>query len=146
MDTAARTPPRPDPLAPAFTALAVGRIAWGAAAVVAPRTNLRVAGAPSLLAPHTEYLIGVFGVRALAIGLGYLSGDAPARARWRRLGLLIDVTDTVNGLARLGAARDGETRRAGRLMVAVTGAYAAVGIADAVLGYSGRAARSPRAA
>ncbi|WP_019202420.1 hypothetical protein [Tsukamurella sp. 1534] len=123
-----------DRLSPAFTAMAAGRIAWGAAAVLAPRTNLRVAGAPSLGAPHTDYLIGVFGVRAFAIGLGYLTGDGATRARWRRLGLLVDVVDTANGLARFAATDDAESRRAGRLMVAITGAYATVGLADAAAG------------
>ncbi|MGX9297719.1 hypothetical protein [Tsukamurella paurometabola] len=123
-----------DRLAPAFTAMAAGRIAWGAAAVLAPRANLRIAGAPSLGAPHTDYLIGVFGVRALAIGLGYVTGDAATRARWRRLGLLVDVVDTVNGVARLSATDDAESRRAGRLLVAITGAYATVGLADAAAG------------
>ncbi|KXO88121.1 hypothetical protein AXK56_12155 [Tsukamurella pulmonis] len=139
-----------DRLSPAFTAMAAGRIAWGAAAVLAPRTNLRVAGAPSLGAPHTDYLIGVFGVRALAIGLGYVTGDAATRARWRRLGLLIDVVDTVNGLARFAAADDAQSRRAGRLMVAITGAYATVGLADAAAGLArsrqARRGRSDRAA
>ncbi|KXP13090.1 hypothetical protein AXK57_02330 [Tsukamurella pulmonis] len=139
-----------DRLSPAFTAMAAGRIAWGAAAVLAPRTNLRVAGAPSLGAPHTDYLIGVFGVRALAIGLGYVTGDAATRARWRRLGLLIDVVDTVNGLARFAAADDAQSRRAGRLMVAITGAYATVGLADAAAGLTrsrqARRGRSDRAA
>lgn len=140
-----------DRLAPAFAAMAAGRIAWGAAAVLAPRTNLRIAGAPSLGAPHTDYLIGVFGVRALAIGLGYVGGDAATRARWRRLGLLVDVVDTVNGIARFAATEDPESRRAGRRMVAITGAYAAVGLADAAAGVvrarqAARRGRSVRAA
>ncbi|MGC5027310.1 hypothetical protein ACLQ3K_21400 [Tsukamurella sp. DT100] len=140
-----------DRLSPAFTAMAAGRIAWGSAAVLAPRINLRIAGAPSLGAPHTDYLIGVFGVRALAIGLGYVTGDTATRARWRRLGLLIDVVDTVNGLVRLGAAHDVESRRAGRMMVAITGAYATVGLADAAAGIvrsrqATRRGRSDRAA
>lgn len=137
-----------DPLSPAFTLMAAGRIAWGTAAVLAPRTNLRVAGAPSLGAPHTDYLIGVFGVRALAIGLGYVTGDAATRARWRRFGLLVDVVDTVNGLARLAAADDAESRRAGRLMVAITGAYAIVGLTDAATGIvrSRQTARRARSA
>ncbi|WP_041944705.1 hypothetical protein [Tsukamurella paurometabola] len=120
-------------LSPVFVAMAAGRIAWGAAAVAAPRANLRAAGAPSLATPHTEYLIGVFGVRALAIGLGYLGADAATRRRWRRLGLLIDVTDTLNGAMRLAATSDAETRRAARSMISITGAYAAVGITDAAL-------------
>ncbi|WP_248489367.1 hypothetical protein [Tsukamurella sp. PLM1] len=120
-----------DPLAPAFTALAAGRVAWGVAAVLAPRANLRAAGTPQLASPHTDYLIGVFGVRALAIGVGYLTGDGATRARWRRLGLLVDVVDTVNGAVRLSATEDPGVRRAGRLMVAATGAYATIGLADA---------------
>ncbi|MGV7637288.1 hypothetical protein PJI23_33235, partial [Mycobacterium kansasii] len=75
-------------------------------------------------------------------------GDAATRARWRRFGLLIDVVDTVNGLARLAAVDDAESRRAGRLMVAITGAYAIVGLTDAATGIvrSRQTARRARSA
>ncbi|ORM32509.1 hypothetical protein [Williamsia sp. 1135] len=128
---------RPDPRQPAllrraFAVAAAGRLAWGVAALVSPGANLRAAGVPELQTPEVTYLTRVFGARAVAIGVGYLQGDTPARARWQRLGLLVDSLDTVGGLNALRSIDDAPRRRAAVLLVAITGTYTALGIAGSV--------------
>ncbi|WP_207842038.1 hypothetical protein [Williamsia soli] len=128
---------RPDPRQPAllrhaYVVAAAGRIAWGGAALVSPGANLRAAGVGELQTPEVIYLTRVFGARALAIGVGYLRGDPPARARWQRLGLLVDSLDTISGLTALRTIDDAPRRRAASLLVAITGAYAALGVAGSV--------------
>lgn len=132
MHTENRHARQPAPLGTAFVAAAVGRVAWGAAAVASPSANLRIAGVSGLATPEMTYLIRVFGARALAIGLGYLGGDATTRTRWQRLGLLIDSLDTASGLIALRHIGDGPRRRAASSMVAVTGSYAVLGVAGVV--------------
>lgn len=103
--------------------LAVGRIALGAASVVAPTALARTFG----IEPTAEksYLTRVYGGRAVAMGLGYLTGTPAERDRWHRLGLGVDVSDTIAG-ALMGRQADVPLRaRIG--MVALTGGYAVVG-------------------
>lgn len=129
-----QVPGQPAMLRHAFAAAAAGRIAWGVAALVSPGANLRAAGVSELQTPEIAYLTRVFGARALAIGVGYLTGGPPARAQWQRLGALVDSLDTVSGLNALRTIDDAPRRRAAALMVAITGAYAALGIAGSVHG------------
>ena len=70
----------------------------------------------------------IYGARALAMGLGYLTADPRERARWKRFGLAVDISDTVAGLTHL-VRRDVPTRAA-LTMVALTGSYAAIGAAE----------------
>lgn len=118
---------QPAILRTAFTVAALGRVGWGAAAVASPSANFRVAGVAGLATPEVTYLTRVFGARALAIGLGYLRGDADSRSQWQRLGLLIDTLDTISGLTALRRIEDAPRRRAAALLVAITGGYAALG-------------------
>lgn len=121
----------------AFAVAAAGRIGWGVAALVSPSANLRAAGVPGLATPEVTYLTRVFGARALAIGVGYLTGDARARTRWQHLGLMVDTLDTASGLRALRRIDDAPRRRAAALLVAITGTYAALGLAGAVAARTG---------
>jgi hypothetical protein len=84
----------------AMAGLAWFRIGLGAFAWVAPRAANRVFGvsrrddSAALL-----YMNRVFGVRAIALGCGYLLSEGPARGLWRRLWLLCDAADTTMGAA-----------------------------------------------
>ncbi|GAA5092127.1 hypothetical protein [Nocardia iowensis] len=114
--------PRP-PLAAALRGLAVGRIVLGAAAIAAPRTltaAFRIRATPEL-----TYMTRIFGARAIALGLGYLTAPAAERPRWQRLSLLVDIIDTSHGTAHL--ARGDVPRPAAIAMVAMTGSYMTVG-------------------
>ncbi|MFC8527228.1 hypothetical protein [Nocardia sp. NPDC057227] len=106
-------------------ALAVGRVLLGAASLGAPHALNRAFGARST--PESLYLMRVYGIRALAMGFGYLTAGPQERARWLRLGLLIDVSDTVAGL---GNVRRGDvSSRTAWPLVALTGTYA---VAEAI--------------
>ncbi|MBB3662705.1 MULTISPECIES: hypothetical protein [Prauserella salsuginis group] len=120
------TPGQASWLDTAFRIAAVGRLAWGALSLVTPRANTRLAGVDESATPELTYLIRVFGSRALALGWGYLLSDGSARRRWRRLGLLVDVCDTADGLAHVVR---GDVRRGAAIgLTTATGAYAALGV------------------
>lgn len=103
--------------------LAAGRLGLAVAALAAPQRFAQLVGVtPS---PELTYLTRIYGARALAMGLAYLTSEPPERHRWHRLGLAIDITDTTTGLMHL--LRRDVSRRAAAGMVALTGAYAAVG-------------------
>jgi hypothetical protein len=81
-----------------MTGLAVFRIALGSAAWFAPGGIARVFGVPARrVTPELEYMNRVFGVRAVALGVGYLASSGKARDLWHRLWLLCDAADTVMG-------------------------------------------------
>ena len=71
---------------------------------------------------ETLMRVGTFGIAGVLLLLTSMA-LRPSGGSLRHFGLLVDVVDTVNGLARLAAADDAESRRAGRLMVAITGAW-----------------------
>jgi hypothetical protein len=105
--------------------MAVGRLILGTASLTAPRQFARIIGVRD--SPELTYLTRIYGARALAMGLGWLTGDPAERARWTRLGLMIDASDSLAGLARL-LRRDVPVRAAVGLF-ALSGSYAAVGAA-----------------
>jgi hypothetical protein len=111
----------------AFELLALGRVVWGVAAYLAPDANARVAGLPGRPSGETVYLTRVFGSRAFALGSGYLLSDARHRKVWQRLGLVVDVGDTMAGIVHL--VRGDVPRRSAALLTLATGTYAAVGAA-----------------
>ncbi len=89
-----------------MTGLATFRIVLGAFAWLMPRTMNRIFGVPrdddsSALA----YMNRVFGVRAVSLGVGYLSSRGEARRLWHRLWLLCDAADTVMGAAMIKRGR-----------------------------------------
>ena len=111
----------------AMNGLAIFRIALGAFAWIAPRTMNRLFGVPpehdtySLL-----YMNRVFGVRAVALGAGYLASSGEGRRLWHRLWLLCDSADTVMG-ARMAATGELPATAAAQAL-AITGGAAAVDV------------------
>jgi hypothetical protein len=88
--------------------LAVFRIALGVASWAAPRPLARVYGIPpQRMTPELEYMTRVFGVRAVALGVGYLASSGDARRLWHRLWLLCDAADTAMGVGMVAGGRLG---------------------------------------
>ena len=86
--------------------LAAFRIALGTASWIAPRTMARVYGTPEArMTTELEYMTRVFGVRAVALGVGYLASAGDARRLWVRLWLLCDTADTAMGARMLAGGR-----------------------------------------
>jgi hypothetical protein len=84
----------------AMRGLAFFRIGIGAFAWLAPRTMNRLFGVPrNDDSPALIYMNRVFGVRAVSLGVGYLSSKGEARELWHRLWLLCDTADTAMGAA-----------------------------------------------
>ena len=109
----------------ALAGLALGRIALGTPSRLAPRATARAFGAGRAASPELDYMTRVFGVRAIALGLGWLSSDGAARRRWQRLAFMCDVSDTLAGIGHL---RRRDLPRAPALATtALTGGYALVG-------------------
>ena len=96
--------------------LAAFRVAIGAASWIAPGTVSRVYGVPEeRMTPELEYMTRVFGVRAVALGLGYLASSGEARRLWHRLWLLCDSADTVMGAGMVAGGRLGPKLGVGAL-------------------------------
>jgi ketosteroid isomerase-like protein len=113
------------PLERALAGLALGRVVLGTSSRLAPRGTARTFGAGRAASSELDYMTRVFGIRAVALGLGWLSSDGAARRRWQRLAFLCDVSDTLAGIGHL---RRGDLRRAPALATtALTGGYALVG-------------------
>jgi hypothetical protein len=82
----------------AMTGLAFVRIGNGLLAWFAPQAMNRLFGVPREQESSTlTYMNRVFGVRAIALGVGYLASHGEARSLWHRLWLLCDAADTVMG-------------------------------------------------
>jgi hypothetical protein len=95
-------------LGAAMAGLAAFRIGLGAASWIAPRPLSRLYGVPDdRMTPELEYMTRIFGVRAVALGIGYLASSGEARLLWQRLWLLCDSADTVMGLDMLARGRLG---------------------------------------
>lgn len=115
----------PPPFERALAGLALGRIALGAPSRLTPRGMARAFGAGRTVNPELDYMTRVFGIRAIALGLGWLTTDGTARRRWQRLALMCDVSDTLAGIGHL---RRRDLPRAQALATtALTGGYALVG-------------------
>ncbi len=114
----------------ALTGLALGRIGLGAASRLSPRATADAFGSGDAMTPELGYMTRVFGIRAVALGTGYLASDGEARRLWQRLAFLCDISDTIAGL---GDLRRGEMPRGPALQTtALTGAYMLVGAAKLV--------------
>lgn len=112
----------------AMTGLAFVRITNGLLAWFAPRAMNRLFGVPRAdESPTLIYMNRVFGVRAIALGVGYLASRGEARSLWHRLWLLCDAADTVMGA---GMASRGEVPRAAAAKaLLLTGGATAVDVA-----------------
>ena len=94
------------PIGAAMAGLAAFRIALGAASWIAPGPLARAYGVPEdRMTPELEYMTRVFGIRAVALGVGYLASSGEARGLWHRLWLLCDTADTVMGAGMLASGR-----------------------------------------
>ena len=81
----------------------------------------------SAVAPELAYMARIFGIRAIALGSGYLLSDGDARMLWQRLAFVCDISDTATGAAH---ARRGDLRGpTAAALTALTGTYAAFGAA-----------------
>ena len=108
--------------------LAIFRIVVGSFAWLAPRAMNRVFGVPrDDDSPALDYMNRVFGVRAVALGVGYLSSRGEARGLWHRLWLLCDTADTAMGAAMI---RRGRLRALTAVQaMLITGGAAAIDVA-----------------
>ncbi|WP_107656502.1 hypothetical protein [Nocardia suismassiliense] len=120
---ATNTTPTPSPLAGPLRGLAVGRIVLGAAAIALPRKLSAAFGIRST--PELTYMTRIFGARAIALGVGYLTAPAEERPRWQRIALMVDIIDTTHGATHV--ARGDVPRSTAVAMTALTGSYMAVG-------------------
>ncbi|AKC37965.1 Aspartate carbamoyl transferase [Mycolicibacterium phlei] len=109
----------------ALRGLAIGRIVVGVASLVVPNVLAKASRVPAT--PELTYMTRIFGIRAVALGLGYLTSPTSERFRWQRLALIVDVTDTVHGTAHL--IRGDIPRVSAAALVALTGGYMSVGAA-----------------
>ncbi len=109
-------------LAGALRGLAIGRIVLGIASLAAPNLLAKAGRVPA--APELTYMTRIFGIRAMALGLGYLTSAASERFRWQRLALMVDITDTTHGALHL--VRGDLPRATAAAMVALTGGYMSV--------------------
>ncbi|WP_409437343.1 hypothetical protein [Mycobacterium sp. SMC-14] len=107
----------------ALSVMAVGRMILAVVSLAAPRQFARLVG----VTPSAEltYMTRIYGARAFAMGLGYLTSGARERYRWKRLSLMVDSLDTLNGISHL--VRRDLPLRAAASMVGLTGSYAAIG-------------------
>jgi hypothetical protein len=106
--------------------MALGRVLLAAASLAAPRGFAKIVGVtPS---PELTYMTRIYGARACAMGLAYLTSATAERRRWKRFSLAVDTIDTVNGFAHL--LRRDLPLRAVLSMVALTGTYAAIGATE----------------
>lgn len=118
------TTPTKGPHTP-LEALAIGRIVLGLGSLASPRLTARAFGVDAT--PEVSYLTRIYGGRAIALGVAYLLAGPEERTRLHRIGLGVDVSDTVTGLSHL--LRGDMPRRGTTMVVALTGGYAAVGLA-----------------
>ncbi|MFF3228470.1 hypothetical protein ACFYV7_37135 [Nocardia suismassiliense] len=120
---ATNTTPTRSPLAGPLRGLAVGRIVLGAAAIALPGKLSAAFGIRST--PELTYMTRIFGARAIALGVGYLTAPAEERPRWQRIALMVDIIDTTHGVTHV--ARGDVPRPTAVAMTALTGSYMAVG-------------------
>lgn len=111
-------------------ALAVGRLALGAASILAPRQVVKSFG----LKPDGAlvYMTQIFGARAMALGSSWWLLRGEQRDLVARIALAVDTSDTIAGLSALRAG--GVPKRSATALIALTGSYAAVGAARALRG------------
>jgi hypothetical protein len=90
----------------AMSGLAIFRIVLGAASWLAPGPISRLFGVSGeRITPELEYMNRVFGVRAIALGVGYLASSGEARDLWHRLWVLCDGADTAMGTGMVAARK-----------------------------------------
>jgi hypothetical protein len=92
-----------------------------------------------MLSTELRYLVRIFGARALALGVGYLTSDEANRRRWQRIGLMVDTLDNLNAAMELKSLERGDPRvRSLQSVIAVTGPYAALGAVGVIQAWFAR--------
>lgn len=102
--------------------LAAGRVVLGMCALTAPARLVGTFGLAS--SPALDYMTRIYGGRAIALGVGYLTEPAEQRGRWHRLGLFVDTADTLTAIGHL--VRRDIPRTAATALAGLTGGYATV--------------------
>ena len=116
--------------------LAFFRIGLGAFAWFAPRVMNRIFGVSREdESDALVYMNRVFGVRAVSLGVGYLSSTGEARRLWHRLWLLCDTADTVMGAAMVSRGRF--SWFTATQAIAITGGAMAIDLAALAAGEDG---------
>jgi hypothetical protein len=111
----------------ALKAMALGRLALGALTLASPGAAARSFGMGQTITPELTYMARIFGIRAIALGSGYLMSDGSSRRLWQRLAFACDVSDTITGIGHL--RRDDLPGGSAAALTALTGTYAAFGAA-----------------
>lgn len=104
--------------------LAWVRVGLGVFTWVCPGATNRLFLVPRDHDSHSlSYMNRIFGVRAVALGLGYLVADRRHRTKANALWLMVDGADTVMG-ARMAAAGELTRMQAAELLAVTAGATA----------------------
>ncbi len=117
----------PDLLDSALRGMAFGRLGIGASSRVAARASTVIGGLGGGASGELDYMMRVFGIRAVALGTGYLTSAGDAQRAWQRLAFMCDVSDTIAGLNHM-RRRDIPLASAIGLTL-LTGSYALIGAA-----------------
>ena len=111
----------------ALKTMAIGRLALGGLSLARPEAAARAFGMERTLTAELTYMARIFGIRAIALGSGYLLSEGDARRLWQRLAFACDISDTISGLGHLRRGDlPGNTASA---LTVLTGAYATFGAA-----------------
>ena len=110
----------------AINAIAIGRIAIGAGAWLAPSLSGRMFGLDPENNPQAPYLGRLFGARDVVLGTGVLRAPRKQKDTWLTAGLACDVADTAAGV--MAGARGTLPLPAAALVTATAGAFAAAGL------------------
>ncbi|QFG27021.1 hypothetical protein F7P10_12965 [Actinomadura sp. WMMB 499] len=105
--------------------MARSRVALGVTAFAAPALTVRLMGMGRGADAGRDYVTRMFAAREIALGAGYLLSGEDGRKLWARLGLGVDVLDTVTGLR----ARKGLPLWVAGGALAVSGSAVALGAA-----------------
>ena len=111
---------------PAAQLLPVVRIAVGAGSYAFPEQTGPLFGFS--VNPESAYLARLFGIRDVAMGLGYLTAKSESKKLWLGLGLACDAADAVGGILGL---KGGAPKRA--MIMSTATALLAVGLGVSAL-------------
>jgi hypothetical protein len=78
-------------------AFAAVRIGVGAAAWLAPRLTGRALGIDPARTPQAAFLVRLFGIRDVALGVGLITSEPGERPGWLRVGMVSDLGDALAG-------------------------------------------------
>lgn len=95
-------------------ALAGARVGIGTGAWIAPRLAGRLFGAGPSASPQLPYVVRLFAVRDVALGLGLGLSGADSRRLWLQAGIACDLADAVAGVL---AGRAGQLSPLGAVLV-----------------------------